>query len=319
MVVEYRSLGRTDLRVSVAGLGAGGPSRAGQRSGSSEADSVALVRAALDQGVNLLDSAEGYGTERILGLALRDRPRDEVLVSTKVSVRTGSGREGGVRRTGGELAAALEAGLARLDTDYVDIYHLHGVSADDYGYARDVLLPVLVRHRDRGAIRAIGITEAFVADTEHRMLRQAVADACWDVVMVGFNILNQSARELVLAPAQQSGIGVLGMFAVRRALSDPARLAETLGALAADGYLDGHAPGDDPVSWLLAGSDARTLTELAYRFCVHEPGMGSVLFGTGNRDHLDANISALLGPPLPEQTAARLRGLFGQLTHVSAN
>jgi L-galactose dehydrogenase len=137
--------------------------------------------------------------------------------------------------------------------------------------------------------------------------------------MVGFNILNQSARELVLAPAQRSGIGVLGMFAVRRALSDPARLAQTLGALAADGYLDGQGPGDDSVGWLLAGSDARTLTELAYRFCVHEPGIGSVLFGTGNRDHLEANIGALLGSPLPEQTTARLRGLFGQITHVSAN
>ena len=81
--MNYRNLGNTGLRVSVVGLGCGGPSRLGQRDGKSPDHSVNLVRKALDLGVNLLDTAETYGTEEIVGAALRDVPRDRVVLSAK--------------------------------------------------------------------------------------------------------------------------------------------------------------------------------------------------------------------------------------------
>lgn len=312
--MKYRPVGSTGLRVSAAGLGTGGPSKVGLRAGHGEAESVALIHAALDRGINLLDSSEVYGTEHLIERALRSRRRESVIVSTKADPRAE-----GHRRTGKEISAALEGSLARLGTDYIDIYYLHRVRADDYGYARDVLLPVLGQLRDQGAIRAVGLSEAFAADTGHRMLQRAVTDTCWDVLMVGFNILNQSARYRVLEPAMEAGISVVGMFAARRALSDPARLGETLAGLATDGYLNSECIDADPVGWLLGDSGAESLTELAYRFCVHEPGIDSVLFGTGNRHHLDANIDALLAPPLPDETTTRLRRLFAHITHVSGN
>ena len=69
--MEYTTLGRTGLKVSVAGLGCGGFSRLGLGTGKSEAEAVALVRQALDLGVNLFDTAAVYGTEAVLGKAIK--------------------------------------------------------------------------------------------------------------------------------------------------------------------------------------------------------------------------------------------------------
>ena len=154
------------------------------------------------------------------------------------------------------------------------------------------------------------------------MLSRAVQDAVWDVIMVGFNLLNQSARERVLAITQQNGIGTLCMFAVRRALSQPEALQELLGELMAQGLLDKgelDQNASDPIGFLMAGGVASSLPEAAYRFCRWEPGMDIVLSGTGNIDHLNANAAALSRPPLPAQITARLQRLFARVDTVSGN
>src|SRR5690554_2836755 len=85
--MEQVTLGRTGLRVGVMGLGAGGHSRLGQSQGKSEADSIAVVRRALELGANLIDTAEAYRTESIVGKALKDVPRDSYVLSTKKGPR----------------------------------------------------------------------------------------------------------------------------------------------------------------------------------------------------------------------------------------
>ena len=81
--MQYTTLGKTGLKVSVAGLGCGGNSRIGLGTGLSEAQSVALVREALNLGVNFLDTANAYETEGVVGKAIKGRPRDSVVISTK--------------------------------------------------------------------------------------------------------------------------------------------------------------------------------------------------------------------------------------------
>src|SRR2546421_10606731 len=81
--MESPTLGRTGLRVGVAGLGWGGFSRLGLGTGKSEADAIGIIRAALDLGVNLFDTAAAYGTEPVLGKALKSVSRDEVVICTK--------------------------------------------------------------------------------------------------------------------------------------------------------------------------------------------------------------------------------------------
>ena len=84
--MEYTTLGRTGLRVSVAGLGCGGFSRLGLGTGGSEADAVGIIRLALDLGVNLFDTAAIYGTEPVLGKGLHGVPREKVVICTKASL-----------------------------------------------------------------------------------------------------------------------------------------------------------------------------------------------------------------------------------------
>lgn len=305
------SLGTTGLRVSVLGLGGGGHSRLGQRTGASEHESAALVRRALALGVTFIDTAEAYGTESIVGAALRDVRREDVVLSTKKSMKA----EGRLI-TAAELTRGLDASLKRLGTDYVDIYHLHGVHLDQYDQAVADLVPAMLRLRDAGKIRRLGITESFASDPGHTMLARAVRDDYWDVVMVGFNMLNQSARARVLAETRRRGTGVLCMFAVRDALSRPEKLRETINELVRQGLIDPEQVNlQDPLDFVAEA--AESLPDAAYRFCRAEPGIHVVLSGTGNLGHLEQNIASILRPPLPESVRARLIELFARVDTVS--
>ena len=314
--MDYTVLGRTGLRVSVMGLGCGGHSRLGQSYGNTETESVEVVRRAQDLGVTFFDTAEGYGTEEILGKGLVGARREEVVISTKKS----TWHDGESPLPASEVARGLEASLRRLQTDYVDVYHLHGLPAEQYEHAVNELAPELLRLRDQGKLRFIGVTEAFASDPGHETLQRAVQDDCWDVVMVGFNLLNQSARERLLAKTIEKNIGVLNMFAVRRALSDPAALKELLLDLRSRDLVDPDLVGDEQaLDFLLSEGGAESLPEAAYRFCRYEPGVHVVLSGKGKLDHLDRNAASLARRPLPEEDVARLKLMFRRVDDVSGN
>ena len=177
--MEYVMLGRTGLRVSVAGLGCGGFSRLGLGTGKSNAEAVALVRQALDMGVNLLDTAAAYGTEAIVGEAIKHVRREDVVIATKAWIPRSEGRHAAER-----AVASLEGSLRRLGTDYVDIFQLHGVMPEAYERAREVIAPALLKEQAKGKLRHLGVTEAASEDPEHDMLRRAVEDEVWDVAIV---------------------------------------------------------------------------------------------------------------------------------------
>lgn len=312
--MEYRTLGRTGLRASVAGMGCGGPSRLGMATGKTEDESVAVVRTAMEAGVNLLDTSEVYGTEEIVGRAIAGR-RDDVLIATKAWWQN---REGSIRSPRA-LRHALEASLQRLGTDHVEIYFLHGVTPDAYQQVRDALVPTLHELRDEGSVRFIGVTEQFGVDTNHQMLQTALRDDWIDVVMVGFSLLNQSARETVLPLTRSKGVGTLDMFAVRRALSRPDELRALMADLASRGLLDAELDRDDPLGFLVHEGGAQSVVDAAYRFCRHEPGIDVVLTGTGDVAHLNENIASLQRPPLPDADVATLREMFARVDSVSGN
>ncbi len=316
MQMEYTRLGRTGLTVSVMGLGSGGRSRIGQGQHKNQRDSINLVRFAHELGINFFDTSHDYKTESLIGKALRSIPRDQVVLSTKVR-----SHNSGYPIQPKTIRTELENSLRQLQTDYVDIYHLASVKPGNYLYTLTELVPTLLALRDEGKIRFLGITEKFDTDTRHLMLERAIQDDCWDVVMVGFNLLNQSAREKVLAPAQANNIGVLGMFAVRRALSHSEALKGAIAELIAQEQInpqDLDDP-DQPLEFLIREGAANSLQDAAYRYCRHEPGIDVVLFGTGNPHHLHANVRSLLRPPLPEGDRLRLNQLFGRVETFSGN
>src|SRR3954466_3093182 len=310
--MEYTTLGRTGLRVSVAGLGCGGFSRLGLGTGKSEADAIGIIHAALDLGVNLFDTAAAYGTEAVLGKALRGVAREEVVICTKAPCGispAGSSPERAV--------ASLDRSLQELGTDYIDVYQLHGVAPRGYAHALEIVAPALLREKEKGKFRHLGITETAPGDPAHEMIRRACQDGVWDVVMVAFHMMHQNARLAVFPLTLQHRVGTLLMFAVRNIFSRPERLAATGRELADGGELPRELADDpDPLGFLVHEGGASSVVDAAYRFVRHEPGVDVVLFGTGDIGHLHSNIESLLKPPLPDSDRDRLARVFGHLVGV---
>ena len=310
--MQYVTLGNTGLRVSVAGLGCGGNSRLGLGRGKTEVEAIALVRQALDMGLNLLDTAAAYGTEALIGKAIKTVPRDSVVIATKALIY-----RGGDPMPPARVVESLERSLRQLDTDYVDVFQLHVVSPAMYDHAFQAIAPVLLREKEKGKFRALGITETSPNDHAQRMLQRAVHDGVWEVVMLAFNLMHHNARTKVFPHTIAHNIGTLLMFVVRNIFSQPGRLTAKMQELAAAGQVPQWlADTDNPLGFLLHEGGASSVTDAAYRFVRHEPGVHVVLFGTSNTEHLRANIASLLKPPLPEADRQRLAELFGHLLGV---
>lgn len=308
--MDYRPLGKTGLTVSVAGLGCGGNSRLGLGRGASFEACVGVVRAAIDLGVNVIDTGEAYGTEEIVGAAVRAYDRDKLVISTKAIFTPSDTTEEAVTRR-------VDAALQRLGLDHVDIFHFHAVHPSAYDHHRAVLAPALVRLREQGKVRHVGITETGPNDPQQQMLSRAVRESPWEVVMLAYSLANQGARHRIFPATQERGIGTLLMFVVRNIFSNAAYRRDVFRKLVEQGQLDASIlAADDPLGFLVSEGGAQTITDAAYRYARHEPGADVILFGTGDKDHVRDNVESILRPPLAPPTVARLHALFGHLTGV---
>jgi aryl-alcohol dehydrogenase-like predicted oxidoreductase len=186
-----------------------------------------------------------------------------------------------------------------------------------YARARDRIAPALLREKEKGKLRFLGITETAPGDTGHEMLGQAAVDGVWDVVMVAFHMLHQNARQAVFPLTQRNQVGTLLMFAVRKIFSEPALLAEWMRTLVEAKQVPAWlAERPEPLDFLVHDGGATSLADAAYRTARHEPGVDVVLFGTGDPAHVDINVHSLLKPPLPEPDRAKLAALFQHLVGV---
>lgn len=281
--MEYRRLGRTNLRVSMLGLGTGGPSQLGQKSGVPEAEAERVVRRALELGVNLIDTAADYGeSESILGRALRGVPREDYVLCTKFSPArrsNPSNGEGLQLRTGEELVASCERSLARLVTDRIDVFQFHAVVPESYDHVRDVLLPVARQLQDQGKIRFIGLTESFALDHRREALRMALEDDLFDTLLVGYNLLTPGPEDDVFPLAQRRDAGVMVMCAVRRKIARQADLEALIQDLKRRGELPSTVDDHGPLDWLIHDG-IRSVTDAAYAFAAGHSAVATVLTGT---------------------------------------
>lgn len=310
--MEYTTFGRTGLRVSVAGLGCGGGSQLGMAQNKSEAHSMGLIRQAMDLGVNLIDTARVYGTESIVGKAIKSVPRDQVIISTKQTVN-----RGGQETSAEDIVNSVDEALRQIDTDYIDIFHLHSLSTKTYQHAKNILVPALLREKEKGKIRFLGATELGPMDHGHDMLSLVFKDDLFDVVMLAFNIMHQNARTLVFPQTQALGIGTMIMFAVRAVFSVPGRLQQDVSELVEAGQLpEWFKEKSNPLDFLIHEGGAESVIDAAYRYVRHQKGTDVILFGTGDPEHLKTNLSSILKPPLPSDDVEKIHELFGHLVGV---
>jgi L-galactose dehydrogenase len=302
--VEYRQLGRTNLRVSLLGLGSGGANRLGQARDADQAEMHTFVRHALDLGINIVDTAPGYGdSESLLGGALDGVPRDSYVLCTKFNASRGQPGKGALR-------ASLESSLRKLRTDHVDVLYFHGLSPDTYDTTIGTFMDELRQAQADGLTRFVGTTEQYETDLTHAALERALNEDLFDVIMLGHNLISPSGLVKVLPLAEQKNVGVVIMCAVWTIITTPDMLGETLrqwkdeGALARDAVSDAA-----PLDWVL-GPGRETLADAAYKFAAESPAVSTVLTGTANVEHLEANLRAIVGPPLPAAISQKLRDIF---------
>ncbi len=313
--MEYRRLGRTKLQVSLMGIGSGGPSLFGQNSRVSEVDISRMVRRALDMGINFFDTAAAYGqSEAILGRALRGVPREAYILATKFHAVVD-----GKPLPEKAVIERVDQSLRRLRVDTVDLLQLHGVLPGDYQIAVEIAFPTVLRLQEQGKFRFLGITESYARDGRHEALGLALADDTFDTVMVGYNLMNPTPEQDILPICERRDVGVICMVPVRRALSRPEHLRKRIAEAKAKGLIARRAlPDQDPLGWLVKGG-VKSLPAAGYKFSAAHSAVSTVLTGTSSIAHLEENVEALLGPPLPDADVARLRSIFGEVWEPLAN
>jgi aryl-alcohol dehydrogenase-like predicted oxidoreductase len=322
--MKVRTLGRTGIEVSLLGMGTGGLNPLGMNSGRSESEMKALLRRAFDLGINLFDTAPGYAdgrSERILGCALADLPRDEVVVSTKIPlVLSVPGAQPHVMKPA-EVGPFVHESLRRLQLDYVDVMLIAAADLPQFfDVVIETLIPELLKLRDKGKIRFIGSTESTRSDGQHVWLQRVLPTGLVDVAMVGHNMINQSAQRTVFPICVQKELGVLNVFTVRNLFWNRKRLAEVIADLKQRGVLADDALDDEnPLGWLLEDGDCGSLVEAAYRYAAFTQGVTAVMCGTIEIGELEENLKTVRKGPLPADIIERLQLTFGHVSEPIGN
>lgn len=254
-----------------------------------EQEAASLLNAVLDIGITLIDTARSYGlSEERIGRHLKGR-RSEFVLSTKV----GYGVPGYQDWTGPCITAGIDQALRFLQTDVIDIAHLHScpLSILEQG---DVV-QALQDARAAGKIRSA----AYSGDNEP--FEWALHSGRFGSLQTSLNVCDQHAIESV-ASADGQGIGII---AKRTLANAPWRVSSA-------------PPGSDSAAeayrerWRIMALDAGSLdpSELALRFAAYLPGVSACLVGTRNPEHLRNNASMIERGPLPENMARRIRDAF---------
>jgi L-galactose dehydrogenase len=313
--MQYTKLGRTGIKTSILGLGCGGHSRLGLSKNLGDNNAISIVKTALNLGINFFDTSASYGTESVLGKGLEGTQRESFVVSSKFPPID---RGKGIKQEG-SLTKSLDNSLTNMKLDYIDIFHLHGVLPQDYTNVRDRFLPELIRAKESGKIGWFGITEMFGRDTSHIMEKQALKDNIWDVIMIGFNLMNPSAVKTIFPTTIKNRVGTLIMFAVRTALSNKKRLLEIIHELEDNGEINPNLyTKDNPLDFLTDNNAAASIMDAAYRFCRYTDGVDVVLSGTSSVKHLEDNVKSILAPPLSKDVYNKIMKIFGDIDTVSA-
>jgi aryl-alcohol dehydrogenase-like predicted oxidoreductase len=304
--VRYHKLGKTDISVSIIAMGCWALAGDATWGPQDTAESLATVHAALDVGVNLFDTAEGYGggaSESVLGRALMGR-RHEAVIATKVSR---------ANLSADEVQRACENSLRRLRTDYLDLYQIHWPS-------RTVPLletmEALERLREQGKARAIGVCNFGVQD-----LSELLAIGWAETNQLPYSLLWRAIEYEIRQKCVDEGIGILCYSTLAQGLL-------TGKFSSAEDVPEGRArirlfSGDRPEARHgEAGGEAEVFTAIdqirhickeirqpmatvALAWVLHQPGVASAIAGARRPDQIRQTVQAVDLALTPE-TAIRL-------------
>lgn len=298
--METTDFGKTGLKMTRLGLGLAEISRQERSKVVEEADRV--LNAALDGGINFLDTAACYGrTEEIIGATVAHR-RDEYILATKCGHTTDDGDRGipwteHESWTGPAVAESIDRSLRRLQTNHLDIVQLHSCDVDVLEHGE--VIEALMQARAAGKTRFIGYSG------DNAAARWAVESGLFDSLQTSFNLVEQHARTKGLFEAAEAqGMGVIIKRPVANGAWGKARSPYSY----ADEYfrraqiMEGMGPlPEAPENSIL----------LALGFVLSQPEVDTVIVGTHNPSHLSSNIEMVTRQlPIPTETVEALHRRF---------
>jgi aryl-alcohol dehydrogenase-like predicted oxidoreductase len=319
--MEYRSLGRTGVQVSPLCLGAmnfGGPT--------SEEDSIRIIDAALEAGINFIDTANVYNkgeSERIVGKALaRDGKRDSVVLATKVHGEMGPGpNERGNSRY--HIIKACEDSLRRLQTDHIDLYQVHRPSLT---IPQDETLRALDDLVRAGKVRYIGcsthpawmVMEALMISAEQNLARYVSEQP-------PYNLLDRRIENELVPLCQKYGLGLLpwsplagGILAGRyndSSAPEGSRAARQSGSAFTDRISEKGVEAARKLT-KLAQARGMTASQLALLWVKDQPGVTAPIIGPRTMEHLQDNL-AILDKSLSDEDQQALDAINGPGNAIS--
>ena len=292
--MEFRNLGNSGLKVSVVGLGC---NNFGMRIDTEQTRVV--VQKALDDGINLFDTADIYGnrggSETMLGKALGPRRKD-VIVASKFGMAMGDGpfMKGASRRY---IMSACEASLKRLNTDYIDLYQIHFPDPETPQEETLGALNDLVR---AGKVRYLGssnFTGVMVADSA--WISKTKGYAPYISAQNQYNLLDRRVEKDLTPACRQFGVGILPYFPLASGFltgkykrgeepSKDTRLG-AMGAMAKNALTDSNfAILDKLVEF--ARSHGHSVLDLAIGWLASMPAVSSVISGATKPEQVTANV-----------------------------
>ena len=281
--MEYRTLGKTGLKVSVIGYGA---SPLGNEFGETPVDEgVRAVQHAIDNGINYFDVAPYYGrtlAETNLGSALLGG-RDEIILATKC------GRYGMIEDDGGfdfsaeRVTRSIDESLTRLKTDHVDVLQVHDIEFGGREQIINETLPALRRIREAGKARFIGITGLCL-----EILRDVAQRAEVDTILsyCRYNLMITDLDDVLTPLCKEQGIGLVNASPLHmRILSEKG---------APDWHLASQEVKDAGRKVVeFCKAEGVSVSDVAMRFCVDHPYAATTLVGMSKQRHVEQNIKSL--------------------------
>lgn len=288
--MEKRSFGKTDMQVSVLGLGSH------ELSSSTPEEVSQILNRALDAGLNVIDTAECYGwCEELIGGAAASR-RSEYYLFTKCGHDSGLDDPDWSPRL---LEKNIERSLQRLRTDYLDLVQLH--SCAKAVLQRDEVIDVLQRARAAGKTRYIG----YSGDRNDALY--AVKLGVFDSLQISINIADQEAIDRVLRHATARGMGIIAKHPV-------ANVVWKTGQPPADSHLRTYWRRLQVLNYDFLKKDLDESVSTALRFTLSVPGVHVAIVGTTNPDRWRQNAALLAAGPLSSSQYESIRARWRAAT-----
>jgi aryl-alcohol dehydrogenase-like predicted oxidoreductase len=285
--MEKRRLGKTDMDVTV--LGFGGAEIGFEKASAQTVE--ALLKGALDEGLNVIDTAECYrDSEEMIGQTVSDRRKDYYLF-TKCGHPNGV--ESGAKWSKDSILQSIERSLQRLQTDYVDIVQLHSCSEAEL--RKGEAISALQTARERGHTRYIGYAG------DGHAARYAVQSGVFDVLQTSINIADQEAVDLTMPLAREKQIGVIAKRPVANA-------AWKTGHKPIHSYQHEYWERLRKLNYdFLQHFDLEKTIAIALRFTLSVPGVHTAIVGTTKPERWHENARMLNDGPLPEEQFQAIR------------